>query len=198
MKIIGVNGSPKKSNSTTGFALERALKLIEDQGLSTQQINLGDYNFSGCIDCGKCRNSLTCSINDDFTNKILPLLADSEIKGFLFASPVYFGGITGQLKSFFDRCVVFRRNGFMFEHMVAGGLTVGRSRNGGQELATMDIVRSCLIQGMIIVPDSSPTSHFGANLWSGHPDSIENDEAGLATLDNLAKNIAGIVKKLNL
>lgn len=197
MKVIGINGSSKKKNSTTGFALARALKQIEEQGIETVQIDLADYKFSGCTDCDGCRKKITCTLNDDFTNKILPILNDKDVKGFLFASPVYMGGMSAQLKSLFDRSVSFRRNNFAYEHKVAGAITVGRSRNGGQELVALDIAKCSMLHGMIIVPDSSPTSHFGATLWSGHPEGIENDKEGLATLDNLAKNVASIVKKLS-
>jgi multimeric flavodoxin WrbA len=122
-------------------------------------------------------------------------LKDPEISGIIFASPVYFGGVTGQMKSFIDRAVIFRRNGFLFADKVAGALTVGHSRNGGQELSTLDIVKAALIHGMVVVPDAAPTCHFGANLWSGHPNTIEGDDVGIATATNLGKNMARHAKK---
>ncbi len=194
MKIIGICGSPKKVNSTSLFALKEALKECEILGFETEIIELSKHNFNGCIDCGFCKGKLECAQKDDFQNNILPILDDENLKGLIFASPVYFGGISSQLKSFMDRSVLFRRNGFKFENVVCGAITVGRSRNGGQELASMDIIKNALIQGMIVVPDSSPTSHFGGNLWSGNPTGIENDEAGIRTAKNLGKKVAEIAK----
>ena len=197
MKIIGISGSPKKKDSTTLFALKEAMKECENAGLDTEIIDLSELSFDGCVDCNYCKTKLGCSQDDDFKNKILPIIADENVKGMIFASPVYFGGITSQMKAFMDRSVMFRRNGFMLENMVSGAVTVGRSRNGGQELTTLDIIKNAMIQGMIVVPDASPTSHFGGNLWSGHPDTIENDVPGLANTRNLGKKVAEIVKKLH-
>jgi len=196
MKIVGICGSPKREGSTTLFALKRALSKVEELGIETLTINLADYQFYGCKDCGFCRGRIDCSIKDDFKEKIIPLLNDPDIKGFIFASPVYFGGVSSQMKAFFDRSVMFRRNGFKWEELVCGALTVGRSRHGGQELAAMDIIKNGLIHGMTVVSDASPTSHFGAMLWSGYETGIENDVHGLSTADNLGKRVASATKKL--
>jgi len=197
MKVIGISGSPKKKDSTTLFALEKAMEQCKEAGLETEIIDLSEYRFNGCIDCSLCKTKIDCSQNDDYKEHIMPLLNDENIKGFIFASPVYFGGVTAQMKALMDRMVMFRRNGFMYENVVAGALSVGRSRHGGQELTSMDIVKNAMIQGMIVVPDASPTSHFGGNLWSGHPDTIENDDHGIKTSENLGKKVAEIVKKLS-
>lgn len=189
-KIIGICGSPNGEKSTTLFALKKALEVCAQEGFETEVIDLSSKTFGGCTDCGGCRAKLTCAQDDDFTDQILPQLNTPDVAGMIFASPVYFGGVTGQMKSFLDRCVTFRRNGFLFANKIAGALTVGRSRNGGQELAAMDIVKSALIQGMVIVSDAAPTSHFGANLWSGHADGIEGDDVGIQTAVNLARNVA--------
>lgn len=197
MKVLGICGSPKKKNSTTMFALEKTMEAVKESGLETQILALSEYTFSGCQDCGLCRNVLDCSIDDDFKQTILPMLKDPDIKGMIYASPVYFGGVTWQMKGFMDRSFPFRRNGFAFENRVAGVLTVGKSRHGGQELAAMDMVKNCLIHGMIVVPDAPPTSHFGGMLWSGIPDGIDTDEMGIKTAVNLGKKVAEIVKKLH-
>lgn len=197
MKVLGICGSPKKSNSTTLFALNKALDAVKNSGIETDILNLADYKFSGCIDCGYCRKQLDCSQKDDFQKDIISILNNSEYGAFIFASPVYFGGISSQMKAFIDRSVMFRRNGFIFEDKIAGVLTVGRSRNGGQELAAVDLIKNALIQGMIVVPDGSPTSHFGAILHSGHKEGIENDYSGLETTENLGKKVASILKKLS-
>ena len=196
MKVLGICGSPKKKNSTTRFALEKAIAVVKENGLDTEMLDLAQYTFSGCVDCGTCRKKLDCSIDDDFKHIILPVLKDPEIKGMIYASPVYFGGVTWLMKAFLDRSLLFRRNDFKFEDRVAGVLTVGKSRHGGQELAAMDLVKNCLIHGMIVVPDRPPSSHFGGMLWSGIPEGIENDQMGIETAVNLGKKVAEVVKRL--
>jgi multimeric flavodoxin WrbA len=199
MFVLGICGSPKKENSTTLFGLKKTMEVISGEGIDTEIIPLSQHPFSGCIDCGYCKTTREpdCFLDDEYTRSIIPLLKEHTPSGFVFASPVYFGGMSSQLKAFFDRSVIFRRHGFLWENCVAGALSVGRSRHGGQEITEMEILRSALIQGMIAVPDASPTSHFGANLWSGLPQGIEADEAGLATAVNLGYKVAEIVKKLH-
>jgi len=196
MKVLGICGSPKEEGSTTLYALNEALKAIRKYGLDTKLIELSKYNVSGCIDCDYCKDKVDCSIDDDFTKKLLSLLTKEDIKGIIYASPVYFGGVSAQMKAFIDRCLIFRRNDFMFEDKVAGVITVGKSRQGGQELTAIDLIKNCLIQGMIVVPDSSPTTHFGGLLWSGIHNGIKQDKTGLKTARNLGKKISETVKKL--
>jgi multimeric flavodoxin WrbA len=197
MKILGICGSPNVEDSTSYRAVEIALEEAEKQGFDTEIIHLGEYSLNPCQDCGACRTQLKCSQNDDFSNKILPKLDDDNVVGFILSSPVYFGGMTAQLKMFIDRAVMFRRNGFKFENKVAGAIAVGRSRNGGQELTVIEIAKAMMVHGMIIVPDSSPTSHFGGILHSGAEGGMENDETGIKTARNLGYKVAEISKKLN-
>ena len=197
MKIVGICGSPKKNGSTTLVGLKRALAKVEDAGIDTDIIELSNYNFSGCKACGACKKTGFCTIDDSFSNKLFNILDDPEIKGFIFASPVYFAGVTSQMKTFMDRSVVFRRRGFDWENKVAGVVTIGNSRNGGQELAGMDLVAYAMLHGMVVVPDASPTSHFGGLLHGGHVGGVEKDDVGLETADNLGRKISEIVLKLN-
>lgn len=197
MKVIGICGSPKKVGSTTLFGLKKAMEQVSECGVDTDILELSNFNFTGCDACGDCKKTGYCSINDDFSSKIFGILDDPEIKGFIFASPVYFGGITSQMKTLIDRCVVFRRRGFDWENKVAGVLTIGNSRNGGQELAAMDLVAFSMIHGMVIVPDASPSSHFGAMLHAGVEGGVSNDELGLETAINLGRKVGEITKKLH-
>lgn len=197
MKILAVSGSPKKDESTTRFALSEAIEEITNSGLEVIHINLSEYQFEGCEDCGGCRKKLRCSKDDDFTAKILPIITDADIGGVLFASPVYFGGVSSQMKMFFDRTLPLRRNGFVWENCVAGAITVGGARNGGQEFAALDIIRFAMIQGMIVVPDASPTSHFGGSLWSRQPDGLTKESKDVVQARNLGKKVAEISKLIN-
>lgn len=197
MKVLGICGSPNGEKSTTLYTLKQCLQSVEENGVETEYIDLSEYRFEGCHACGGCAKGLICSQNDDFTNKLLPVITNSSIKGVVFASPVYFGGVTAQMKAFMDRCFTLRKNNFVWENVVAGALTVGRSRNGGQELAAFDIVKNALIQGMIVVPDASPTSHFGCTGWSGAEGGIEGDAAAAAMAQNLGRRMAETVRKLH-
>ena len=197
MKVIGICGSPNGAESTSLFGLKTALAEVEAAGVETEIIALGEHTFGGCIDCGACRNKLCCSQDDDFTNKIIEKLDDPEIAGFIFSTPVYFGGITAQLKTFIDRAVIFRRNGFRFEDKVAGAISVGCFPHGGQGVGLVGLIQKCTGPGPIVVPEAAPTSHFGSALWSGHPEGIESDAEGMATAKNVGKKVAQVCLKLH-
>jgi multimeric flavodoxin WrbA len=197
MKIVGISCSPRKGKSTK-YALEVCLQSVKETlpDAETMLIELSDIKMNGCVACGKCMKVLECSQEDDFP-KMVPVLSDPELAGLVVATPVYFGSMTSQCKAFLDRCVMFRRNGFMLRNKVGGALAVGGVRNGGQELTIQTVQAAMLVQDMVVVSEGRPTSHYGATLWSGHPDGIEKDAFGLETARNLGKRVAEVAVRMH-
>ena len=197
MKIVGISCSPRKGKSTK-FALEVCLQAVKETvpDIETLLIELAELKINGCVACGKCVKVLECSQEDDFP-KMIPVLSDQELAGLVVATPVYFGSMTSQCKAFLDRCVMFRRNGFLLRDKVGGVIAVGGVRNGGQELAIQAVQAAMLVQDMVVVSEGRPTSHYGATLWSGHPDGIEKDAFGLETARNLGKRVVEVAAKMN-
>jgi len=197
MKIIGVSCSPRKGKSSK-YALEVCLQAVKETlpEAETVLIELSDMKINGCVACGKCMKVLECSQEDDFV-KMIPIFSDSELAGLVMATPVYFGSMTSQCKAFLDRCVMFRRNGFLLQNKVGGVIAVGGVRNGGQELTIQSVHAAMLVQDMVVVSEGRPTSHYGATLWSGHPDGIEKDTFGLETARNLGKRVAEVATKMH-
>jgi len=197
MKIVGISCSPRKGKSTK-FALDVCLQAVKEMvpDIGTLLIELSEMKINGCLACGKCMKVLECSQEDDFI-KMVPILSDSELAGLVVATPVYFGSMTSQCKAFLDRCVMFRRNGFLLRNKVGGVIAVGGVRNGGQELAIQTVQAAMLVQDMVVVSEGRPTSHYGATLWSGHPDGIEKDTFGLETARNLGKRVAEVAVKMH-
>jgi multimeric flavodoxin WrbA len=191
MKILGIAASPRKDQSTT-FLLNECLQEIENSSttlgtpVKTQMISLAGKQINGCIACGKCKKGLICSQKDDFQDMI-PMLADSDLKGLVLATPVYMGSMSSQAKAFLDRSVLFRRNGFLFKNMLGSVVTVGGSRNGGQELTIQAVHAAMLIHDMILVGDGQ---HFGGTAWSNHPDGYEKDTIGIETARLTGKRMA--------
>jgi len=197
MKIVGVACSPRKGK-TTAYALEECLKAVREAlpSCRTEMIELADYQFNGCLACGKCVKEFQCSQEDDFS-RIIPALDDPDLAGIIVATPVYFGTMTSQCKAFLDRCVIFRRNGFRFRNKVGGVIAVGGVRNGGQELTIQAVQAALLVWDMVVVSDGQPTSHFGGTVWSSHPDGVAGDTFGLQTVRNLGKRVAELAVKLH-
>ena len=197
MKVVGISCSPRKGKSTF-YALETCLQAAKEaaSGVETILVELSEMKINGCIACGKCMKILECSQEDDFV-KMIPILSDSELAALVIATPVYFGSMTSQCKAFLDRCVMFRRNGFLLRNKVGGVIAVGGVRNGGQELAIQAVQAAMLVQDMVLVSEGRPTSHYGATLWSGHPDGIEKDAFGLETARNLGKRVAEVAGRMH-
>lgn len=197
MKIVGISCSPRKGKSTK-VALDACLQAVKETApdAETMLIELSELKMNGCVACGKCMKVLECSQEDDFA-KMIPILSDPALAGLVVATPVYFGSMTSQCKAFLDRCVMFRRNGFLLRDKVGGVIAVGMVRNGGQELAIQAVQGAMLIQDMVVVSEGRPTSHYGATLWSGHPDGIEKDTFGLETARSLGKRVAEVAARMH-
>jgi multimeric flavodoxin WrbA len=100
MKVVAVLGSPrKKSNST---ALARVIcETAAKHGAETTEFVLNTLKFRGCQGCEMCKTKLDhCVLSDDLT-AVLEAAKQADV--LIMATPNYFGEISGQLKSFFDR-----------------------------------------------------------------------------------------------
>ena len=104
MKIIGINGSPRKNNNTA-ILLKNALEGAATQGAETEIINLYDLNFKGCVSCFACKRKGgksygKCAYRDDLSEVLEKILdADALVLG----SPIYFESVTGEMQSFLER-----------------------------------------------------------------------------------------------
>lgn len=103
-KVIILNGSPRK-NWNTYKMCESFAKGVNESGAEAEIVNLYDINFKGCRSCFACKlrngkNFGKCSYPDELT-PVLDKISQSD--GVVFASPIYFGDITGVLKSLMER-----------------------------------------------------------------------------------------------
>jgi len=103
MKVIAVNGSPRK-NRNTHILLEKCLDGAKEIGAETELINLYDMNFKGCTSCFACkRKGITidkCAMKDDL-EAILQEICECD--ALVLGSPIYFSSITGEMRSFLER-----------------------------------------------------------------------------------------------
>lgn len=104
MKVLAINGSPRKDWNTAKL-LTSALAGAAAQGAKTELINLYELNYKGCISCFSCKlkdgkSYGQCALKDDLTQVLEKVThADAIILG----SPVYFGNVTGEMRSFMER-----------------------------------------------------------------------------------------------
>lgn len=104
MKIIAINGSPRK-NSNTAVLLEHAMEGASQQGAETELINLYDLDYKGCMSCFACKlkggkSYGKCAYKDELSPVLEKVLAADAL---LLGSPIYFHAVTGEMRSFLER-----------------------------------------------------------------------------------------------
>ena len=99
MKVLLVNSSPHE-NGCTFTALSEAAKRLNEHGIETEIFQFGIKPVQGCIACGSCAKTGKC-FKDDKVNEFASMIDEAD--GFIFGSPVYYAGASGQLLSFMDR-----------------------------------------------------------------------------------------------
>ncbi|MHA2077735.1 MAG: flavodoxin family protein [Candidatus Thorarchaeota archaeon] len=111
MKVLVMNGSPRKDRGATGGLLTHFIEGMKEakadvEILYSKGLDLGDCR--GCFNCwtstpGKC-------IQDDEMTAILDMIAESDI--IVLATPVYVDGMTGSLKTLLDRAIPLLHGAF--------------------------------------------------------------------------------------
>ena len=114
MNVIAINGSPRKDCNTAKL-LKKALEGAAAKGAETEIINLYDLDFKGCHSCFACKRKGgksygKCAVKDGIT-PVLEKIAQAD--AVIFGSPIYFGNVTGELRSFMER--------LMFQYLVYDG-----------------------------------------------------------------------------
>ncbi|MGI6719172.1 MAG: flavodoxin family protein [Bacteroidales bacterium] len=181
MKVLLINGSPKKDGCTY-TALNECAKTLNKNGVETEILYLGKDPIAGCIACGSCKKSGYC-FRKDIVNKTQEKL--NEIDGIIIGSPVYFSGPTGQLISFLDR--LFYSSGSTMEGKL--GASVVACRRGGAS-ATFELLNQYFtIKKMPIV-----SSQYWNSVHGNTPEEVQQDEEGLQTMRVLGQNMAWLLK----
>jgi multimeric flavodoxin WrbA len=104
MNVLAVNGSPRK-NENTAVLLQNALNGAKENGAETRFVNLYEINFKGCISCFACKRKDSrcngiCAVKDDL-KEILEYALSCDV--IFLGSPIYFGNVTGEMRSFLER-----------------------------------------------------------------------------------------------
>ena len=106
-------------------------------------------------------------------------------------SPVYFGNMSGEIKTFFDSWAT--KFGFQFRdrkmrNKVGAAFATGASISNGKEITMLTILSAMLINQMIVV---SGGGGFGASATTG-PDSPGIDDKEIAEARDLGKRVAEV------
>lgn len=104
MNVIGINGSPRKQWNTATL-VSKALEGAAAQEAATELVHLYDLDFKGCKSCFACklrggRSYGKCVLSDDLA-PVLEKIATAD--ALVIGSPIYFGTVTGETRSFLER-----------------------------------------------------------------------------------------------
>lgn len=185
MKILLINGSPH-AQGCTYTALNEVAKTLENQGVETKIIQVGNKDIRGCIACRKCKSTGKCVFND-IVNEVAPMFESAD--GLIVGSPVYYGSPNGTLISFLDR-LFFSTS---FDKTMKVGASVVSCRRGGNT-ATFDMLNKYFaISQMPIV-----TSQYWNMVHGNSAQEVMQDLEGLQTMRTLGRNAAFLIKAIDM
>ncbi|EXG86779.1 NADPH-dependent FMN reductase [Clostridium sp. ASBs410] len=102
-KIVVFNGSPRK-NGNTELLVDSFIEGANDSGNIVTKFNVGRMKINGCSDCKYCFSHVGECVQKDEMQEIYHALYNADM--LVLASPVYWHGMTAQLKSTLDRMYV--------------------------------------------------------------------------------------------
>lgn len=187
MKVIAINGSPKKDGNTA-CALDVIAARLALHKIELEVIWVGNKPLQGCIGCGTCAKMKNeeCVFKNDLVNESIQKMKHAD--GILLASPVHFANMSGMMKCFLDRVFyVSGMNGGMMNHKVGSSLCVLR-RSGGVE--TFNALQNYITYSQMLVA----TSQYWNVIHGAMPKEIYQDLEGIQILETLADNMAYLMK----
>ncbi len=213
VRILGIAGSPRKGN--TEYLVKMALEAAEGVGnVVTEFVSLREKPVKPCLADYTCFQKGTLeaacpTITDDCGNEVMAKMAKAD--GFIIGSPVYWGGVTAQMKALMDRSMALEAKSMALRNKVAGVLTVAYERNGGQEHTLFDMIRWLMLHDMIVVsvgadrPENSVGCYWGGACMQGFPypkpsptpegrKAAQEDIIGANSIRSMAKRVAEMTK----
>ena len=186
MKVLLINGSSNLKGCTF-TALSEVARELENQGIQTEILQIGAKAIRDCIACNGCVNKGKCVFDDDIANIIIEKAKEAD--GFIFGSPVYYAHPSGRILSVLDRA--FYAGGKNFEYKPAASIV--SARRAGTTASLDALNKYCLMSQMPLV-----ASTYWCMVHGKTAEDVQKDEEGLQTMRNLAKNMAWILKCIQI
>lgn len=186
MKILILNGSPRK-NGNTSVAVSQMEKVFIKNGIETEIIQVGAMEVSGCKACGYCFKNGKCAIDDIVNNELAKKF--EECDGMVIASPVFYAAANGALISILNRLFYSTK----FDKRMKVGASVAVARRGGCSTTFDQLNKYFTICGMPIASSQYWNSVHGRTVGEA-----EEDGEGLQTMRTLAENMTFLIKSIAL
>ena len=181
MKVLLINGSPHKEGCTY-TALNEVAAALNKQEIDTDIFWIGNKALSGCIACKTCVEKNQC-VFDDKVNEFLNIAGDYD--GFIFGTPVHWGGASGSITSFMDRVFYADLCGGGDRFLLKPAAVVTSARRAGTT-ATWDQLNKYF--GLMQMPIL--TSRYWNMVHGASPEQVKQDLEGLQVMRVLGNNMA--------
>lgn len=185
MKVLLVNGSPHPKGCTY-TALDAVAAALNDDEIGTDIFWIGNKAISGCIGCHRC-NTLDSCVVQDVVNDFLEIANDYD--GFIFGTPVHWGGPSGFIVPFLDRVFYADLNGGGNRFLYKPAAAVMNARRAGTT-ATWDQLNKYF--GLMQMPII--TSRYWNMVHGQTPFEVKQDLEGMQTMAVLGHNMAYFLK----
>ena len=186
MKVLLINGSPRK-NGNTFIALSEIAKQLAQNGIESEILQVGTKPVRGCIACGTCKTKKDnrCVFDDDLCNRVNEKMEDAD--ALVIGSPVYYGQPNGSVLSLVQR--MFYSAGELYANKPAAAVAV--CRRGGATAALQTMNMPFQIMNMPIV-----TSQYWNIVYGREAGEAALDQEGMQTMRTLADNMAFMLKNM--
>ena len=185
MKVLMINGSPRKDGNTS-IALEEMRQIFEAEGIETEIVRVGNQAVRGCIACGRCSELGKC-VFDDVVNELAPVFEEAD--GLVVASPVYYASANATLIAVLDRLFYSSH----FDKTMKVGASVVCARRGGCSATFDELNKYFTISNMPIA-----SSQYWNSIHGRMPGEAQMDEEGKQTMRVLARNMTFLMKSIAL
>ena len=185
MKVLVINGSPHL-HGCTDRALHEVEKTLNDGGVETVRVEVGNKCIRGCIGCNFCRQHGRC-VFDDAVNQLAPEFEACD--GLVVGSPVYYASANATLVALLTRLFYSTH----FDKTMKVGASVVVARRGGLSATFDELNKFFTISGMPVA-----SSQYWNSVHGRLPGEAQQDEEGLQTMRTLARNMTFLMKSIAL
>ena len=174
MKIVIINGSARKGNTLR--AIDAFIKGASEKN-AIEIIQPDRLHIAPCKGCGVCQCYKGCVDQDD-TNSTIDKVAAADM--ILFATPVYWWGMSSQLKLIIDKCYC---RGLQLKNKKVGTIVVGGSPVDSIQYELIDKQFSCMAKYL------SWDMIFQKSYYATDSDKVAKNKDSIRELENIGKNL---------
>ena len=174
MKIVIINGSARKGNTLR--AIDAFIKGASEKN-AIEIIQPDRLHIAPCKGCGVCQCYKGCVDQDD-TNSTINKVAAADM--ILFATPVYWWGMSSQLKLIIDKCYC---RGLQLKTKKVGTIVVGGSPVDSIQYELIDKQFSCMAKYL------SWDMIFQKSYYATDSDELAKNKDSIKELENIGKNL---------